>query len=220
MPEPISSFSRRDLFLTGYAPERESDVDASDQGRDKMAEDPSFTRVGSGIEETTSGAPLVGVFKPTAGQLQYLPPAVVKLLQPVFDRLAESNRGHRLDVSAVPFIVKDIGAAKGQTVRGVVYVSPSELERPLANQLYLIGHELTHALQFELIGPAGADADERWSLMLERYAAEARGPGRASQYDVPDDLRLAGLNVVDARFTLESIASRVGREGSGRVYDR
>lgn len=135
--------------------------------------------------------------------MAYLPPAVARLLQPVSDRPSDNNKGHRLDVSTVPFIVKDIGAAKGQTNRGVVSVSPDLLQRPLEKQLYVITHELTHVLQFDVIGPPGADADTRWSLMSNRYAAETKEPGRGSQYEIPADLHLAGLSVVDPRFPLE-----------------
>jgi hypothetical protein len=210
MPDPLSSASRRDHFWTEYDSQRDDfRVEASEREDVSMA-----LQRGSNPEATG------GVFRVAPGQLQYLPTAVAKLLQPVFERLAESNGGRRLDVSTVPFIVKDLGAAKAHTVRGVVEISPGELTRPLEKQLYIIGHELTHVLQFDAIGAAGADADTRWTLMVDRYASEARGEGRGSQYDVPADLSVGGLNVVDPRFTLESMAVRVGREAQGRLYDR
>jgi hypothetical protein len=113
-----------------------------------------------------------------------------------------------------------LGAAKGQTVRDVVAISPEELKKEFYKQVYVVGHELAHVLQFEAIGSPGSGADERWHLMEERYAAEASAYGRREQYDIPPNLTFRGLDVVDRRFTLESIAACVGQESSGHYLDR
>lgn len=224
MPDPVSSASSRDRFWNAY-PSDDADLSTrSDaiRGDDPSAEDePPVVGAAeeSGAEVLSSAAPNVSVLRPAAGQLQHLNPEVVRPLQSAFDRLAESNGGRRIDVRTIAFVVRDLGGPAGHTVRDVVQIDPSELKRPLQNQLYLVGHELAHVLQFEVMGAAGTDADERWRLMEERYASEARGPGRGSQYEVPPELTFTGLNVVDRRFTLESIAVRVGRECSGRLYE-
>jgi hypothetical protein len=179
----------------------------------------SIGRIASGLGEEAANAMLQGaVLRPEPGRLQHLPPNITKMIQPAFDQLALSNGGDRLDVSTVSFVVKDLGGAAGHTVRDRVEISPEELKRPLEKQLYVVGHELAHVLQFEVIGPPGADADTRWHMMEERYASEARGVGRGSQYDAPPNLTFSGLNVVDRRYPLEAIATRVGNETSGRLF--
>jgi hypothetical protein len=245
MSDPLSSVSRRDQFWDRYssdADELDTNIDASHDDDVPIEEVPSMLpadidtsndedvpieKIPSmlpgtpvlGVDELATGAPKVAVLRPTPGELQHLNPQVAKFLQPVFDQLAETNGGHRVDVSTVSFVVKELGGPPGHTVRDVVEISPEELERPLRNQMYVVGHELTHVLQYDVIGAPGADADTRWNLMEARYAAEARGPGRGRQYDVPPDLTFRGLKVLDPRFTLESIAVRVGNESSGRIFD-
>jgi hypothetical protein len=224
MPDPISSASRRDRFWDPYTSDEDdlsTPPDATTDDEASIADEPPIVAAASEthVEVLSSAAPKVSVLRPTPGQLQHLNPEIVRPLQSAFDRLAETNGGRRIDVSAISFIVQDLGGARGHTVRDVVQIDPRELDRPLDKQLYLVGHELTHVLQFEVIGGPGKDADQRWELMEERYAAEARGPGRGSQYDVPPELTFTGLNVLDRRFTLESIGVRVGHECSGRLFE-
>ena len=70
-------------------------------------------------------------------------------------------------------------------------------------QLQLVAHEATHSAQFVRLG--------KWGLWWRRLSEAVRyGPNGA--YDVSDALantQLGDLNVVDPRFTLESIATRV-----------
>jgi Flp pilus assembly pilin Flp len=161
--------------------------------------------------------PLGGVLKPILGQRQTLPPAVAKLLQQSFDALAGKN-GYRLDVSKVQFVVKELGGPVGHTVRDVIEISPDQLSRPLVNQLYTIGHELTHVLQFQ-VSP-GADADARWASLSERYAADAAKFSRAGAYSTSGiSGPLSDLNVLDSRFGAEGLATYVGLEAQGSFFD-
>jgi Flp pilus assembly pilin Flp len=165
----------------------------------------------------TDADPLGGVIKPLPGQPQTLPPAVAKLVQQTFDALAVKN-GYRLDVSKVQFVVKDLGGPVGQTVRDVIYISPEELSRPLSKQLYTIGHELTHVLQFE-VSP-GANADAKWASLNKRYAADAAKYGQGGAYSRTGiSGPLSDLNVLDRRFGAEGLAAYVGLEVEGSFYD-
>jgi hypothetical protein len=179
----------------------------------QRARDAAFTHPDS----TPAADPMRGVLRDLPGQPQYLPRPVVNLIQPVFDELAEKNH-YTLDISKVQFVITDLGAAYGKTERDTILISPKELDAKGENQFYLITHELTHVLQFE-VSP-GDSADARWSYMQNRYASESEREGRRDQYRQGMQDVSWRLDVLDNRFTLESIAVKIGAEGQGRYWDR
>ncbi len=174
-----------------------------------------------GPDDDSMPDPMVEVFVGGPNNTLHLKPAVAKLLQKVFDRLEGGNRGYRLEVTSVTFVTKDLPVGKAHTVRDVVEMSPEELKQELRKQLYVITHELTHVMQYNLM--PGANPDARWAAMEKRYKDEFAKYGEQGQYAQTPELMgisFSSLNVVDPRFPLEALARRVGVEGHNSLYDR
>jgi len=123
-----------------------------------------------------------------------------RLLRPTFDQLG-------YDLGKERFRFRPISASgnpEAYTDRNLVTIDPGEWNglRP-GRQLRLLGHEISHSVQFERLGYVNT----RLRVGFERLLNNEE-----ELYDVPGKLmhiKLGSLNVGDSRFTLEQIAEHI-----------
>jgi RHS repeat-associated protein len=127
-----------------------------------------------------------------------LSPTARRLLRPIFDRFG-------YDVARIR-IRFDAEVSTADTNGDLIRINPDLWSNPKWNnykRMQLLTHEVTHSVQFQNLGSGAM----RWRVGVERVTHVF-----GDVYDVPNrlaDTPLAGINVVDPRFTLEGIAARM-----------
>jgi hypothetical protein len=123
-----------------------------------------------------------------------LAPAARGALTPLLGRFG-------LDLRALTFSLGGAFGNRGLTLGRTILLTPEFARDPYPRQLSLLAHEITHAVQYKILG---------WTRLLIRYAEEwARSDG--DPYGVPAALRqipISEVDPVDGRFYLDQLGDR------------
>jgi hypothetical protein len=130
-------------------------------------------------------------------------PDHVKGMQSAFDQLP----GKHVDVRKIRVFV-DAKVKVPYTVGTDVFLNPEFAYGPADILLYTMLHEGTHVIQFDRIG-LKALYERR---AIEKQTAANQGVDMYKTPAPPPGTPLTQLDVVDSRYTIESVASYVGRE--------
>jgi hypothetical protein len=123
-----------------------------------------------------------------------LAPEARGVLQALFGRFG-------LDLGALTISLGGAFGNRGLTLGRTILLTPEFARDSYPQQLALLAHEITHAVQYRILG---------WARLLFRYGEEwSRSSG--DPYGVPTPLRqlpVGQVDPVDGRFYLDQLADR------------